>query len=226
MMRRFVTLCLVCASSIVPAADGGYLVPIGPFQGRLSDDFNSYSQGVRYEQSIMGGAGVVRVAGPGSLKMEYFSSLGGRALSPHSPPLMFGQIGISEWTFNDPLYQFGGYFGNNSRFDDARVDFFDVNGALIDSVTATIPKAQTTHDWFWNGWQSDVPIKRIVITGNDAAFLHGFIWFDDVQANPVPAPSSLVLLGLSGGVVTLVYCGKVLRSRTRGRLIGHATPGG
>ena len=199
----------------MPAARADF-IPIGPFQGTLSDDFNSYNQGVRFEQSIMGGAGLVTVGTPGSLKMEFFSSLGGRALSPHSPPLMFGQIGISTWEFKDPLVRFGGYFGNNSRFNDAKVDFFDVNAALIVSVTATVPMAQTPQDWTWNGWQSDVPIKRIVVTGNDTVFLNGFIWFDDVQATPASAvaePSSLVLLGWSGLVVTLVYCRRVLRPR-------------
>src|SRR5262249_42747537 len=177
------------------------------------------SGGAGWQECSRGGAGTVRSrrAG-GSLKMEFSSSLGGRLVVPHSPPLMMGQLGISEWEFNDPLFQFGGYFANNSRFDDARVDFFDANGALIDSVTATVPTAQFPGDWTWHGWQSEVPIKRFVITGNDTEFLSGFIWFDDVQANPasvVPEPSSLVLLGLSGLIVTLVYCRKVLRPRNR-----------
>jgi hypothetical protein len=215
MICRFMRFSLLFAALwILPAAYGGVLL-IGPFEGALSDDFNSYSQGVRFEQSIMGGAGTVRVMPGGSLKMEFSSSLGGRQVLPHSPPLMFGQIGISEWVFNDPVVQFGGYFANNSRFDDARVDFFDVNGALIDSVTATVPIAQFPKDWHWNGWQSDVPIKSFVVTGNDTEFLHGFIWFDDVQANTsaVPEPSSLALLGWTGLVGTLVYGRKVLRKR-------------
>jgi hypothetical protein len=226
MIRRLMTLCLLPAAlGVLPAARGGLITSIGPFQGALSDDFSSYSQGARQDQTIMGGAATVHNITPGgALKMEFSSSLGGRLVLPHSPPLMLGQLGVSEWDFNTPLLQFGGYFANNSRFDDARVDFFDVNGGLIGSVTATVPKAKTPQDWTWNGWQSDTPISRLVITGNDTAFFSGFIWFDDMQANPVPEPSSLYL-GLSGLVVTLVYCGTVLRHRTVPGRRGPSGPG-
>src|SRR5262249_26879248 len=74
----------------------------------------------------------------------------------------------------------GGYFANNSRVDDAQVDFYDENGDWIDSATATIPNSG---GWSWNGWESDVPIKWIVIAGNDEGFGHAFIWVDDVQIN-------------------------------------------
>jgi len=85
-----------------------------------------------------------------------------------------------------PCIKFGAWFGNNSRFDDATVDFYDPSDTLIGSVTATVPKS--LRGWTWNGWQSDVPIHRLVVTGNDAGFLHGFIWFDDMQASPAPEP--------------------------------------
>ena len=219
MIRRLMTCSLLLAVLWHLPAARADIIPIGPFQGALSDDFNSYSPGFIQQQSIMGNAGtVLNLTQGGSLLLAFSSSLGGRLVLPHSPPLMLGQLGISEWEFKDPLVRFDGYFANNSRFDDARVDFFDVNGRLIDSLTATVPVTQFPGDWTWNGWQSDVPIKRFVVTGNDAEFFNGFIWFDDVQATPavaVPEPSSLVCLGLSGLVLTLVYRGKVPRPRNR-----------
>jgi hypothetical protein len=90
-----------------------------------------------------------------------------------------------------PISRFGAYFQNNSRFDDATVDFYDVDNQLIGSVTATVPKSLRA--WTWNGWQSDVPIRRVVVTGNDTAFLHGFIWFDDVTVTTVPPPPAMII---------------------------------
>ena len=95
-----------------------------------------------------------------------------------------------------PVSEFGGYFANNSRFPDAVVDFYDRSGSLIGELSATIPKAALT--WTWNGWRSDTPIGSIVITGNDAGFFHGFIWYDDfevtVAPSAVPEPASWALL--------------------------------
>jgi hypothetical protein len=171
---------LLTALSLSPFVCGD-VVPIDPFNGAYSESFDDFSQGARQEAIIMGGFGTVRNTTPGgSLKVEYSSSLNGRLVRPYSPPLMMGQLGISRWEFDEPMNQFGSYFANNSRFDDAQVDLYDENGCWIDSMLATVPNSG---DWTWNGWQSDVPIKYIIITGNDVEFLNGFIWFDDVQVN-------------------------------------------
>jgi len=177
------TLCaLFIVLSLRPGARGD-VIPIEPFQGALSENFDSMRGGTggMQEISIMDGFATVRnISQQGALKVEFSSNLDDILVVPHSRPLMMGQICISEWEFDEPLSQFGSYFANNSRFDDAQLDFYDEKGELIDSVTATVPNSG---DWAWNGWESDVPIKRIVITGNDEGFFNGFIWFDDVQVN-------------------------------------------
>jgi hypothetical protein len=181
MIRSVIAFSLLfTALSLSPRACGD-VWPIDPFEGALSENFDAFPQGARQKILILGGFGTVRnLTEGGGLKLEYSSSLDGRLVRPHSPPLMLGQLGISLWEFAEPPTQFGGYLANNSRFDDAQVDLYDEYWNLIDSVTATVPNSGV---WTWNGWESDTPIKHIIITGNDEEFFNGFIWFDDVQVN-------------------------------------------
>jgi hypothetical protein len=179
-MLRCTIACWVVATTFsIPASVHGDVIPICPFEGALSENFDSFSQGARQQMSILDGFGRIRnLTEGGALKVEYSSSLNGVLVVPHSPPLMMGQLGISEWEFDEPVARFGGFWANNSRFDDALVDFYDDNGELIDSVAVPVPNSGA---WYWNGWESDVPIKWIVVVGNDTEYLNGFIWFDDVQ---------------------------------------------
>jgi RNA polymerase sigma factor (sigma-70 family) len=168
----------------------GPIAQLGPFQGTASEGFGALGVEVTQQGiSILGNmATVSNVTDRGALKLVAGSSMGGVLVTARSPSFMLGQIGISEWVFSTPLIKFGAYFANNSRVDDAKVDFYDVNDTLIGSQTARVPKS--LRGWTWNGWQSDVPIHRLVVTGNDAGFMHGFIWFDDVQVVAAPLPAS------------------------------------
>jgi hypothetical protein len=189
---------LLGSALVLAAPAQGAITLLAPFQGTVSENFDNLGiTGAQQEISIFRQTATVsNLTSGGALKIEYSSSLNGVLVVPRSAPLMMGQIGISEWVFNTPLTKFGGYFENNSRFDDATVDFYDASNNLLGSLTATIPK--TLRAWTWNGWESDVPIHRLVITGNDVGFLHGFIWFDDFQAVAIPEPSAFALLGLAG----------------------------
>jgi hypothetical protein len=180
MVRQFIPLWLALAALSLSSPSRADVVAIDPFDGVLSEHFDSFSQGGGLQELvILDGFATVRNLTPGgAIKVEYYSSRDGLVVVPHSPPLMMGQMGIMEWEFEEPLSQFGSYFANNSRVDDAQVDFYDENGAWIDSMTATIPNSGS---WYWNGWESDVPIKWIVISGNDEGFGNAFIWVDDVQ---------------------------------------------
>jgi hypothetical protein len=216
MLRYTIPCWLLLAVLPYSALVRGDVIPIGPFPGAFSESFDHLNALEAQQQlTIMGGFATVRNLTPGgALKWESSSSLDGVLVTPHSPPKMLGQLGISEWDFNAPLSRFGSYFANNSRFDDAQVHLYDADGGLIDSVTATIPIS--SRGWTWNGWESTVPIQSIVVVGNDTEFLNGFIWFDDAQATPVPEPFSLMLLGLSGLIGALIYCSNSCRPQASG----------
>jgi hypothetical protein len=198
-------------ASNVPSPVGA-IAGIGPFQGATSEGFDQLGlTGAQQRVSIFGKtATVTNLTQGGALKIERSSSLNGVLVTPRSAPLMLGQLGISQWVFNPPLIKFGGYLANNSRFDDATVDFYDVSNALIGSVTASVPKSY--RGWTWNGWQSSVPVHRLVVTGNDVAFLHGFIWFDDMQATPAPPPPCTMICPANIAVCNDPgQCGAVVR---------------
>jgi hypothetical protein len=193
------------------------IVPIGPFTGTNSENFDHLGvDGATQTLSVLGGIATIQnLTSGGALKVEMSSSLDGDLVVPRSPPWMVGQLGIARWTFSSPVSEFGGYFQNNSRFDDAVVDFYDGSGSLLGELDATIPKA--TSNWTWNGWHSDIPISTIVITGNDVGFLNGFIWYDDFQANvalsSVPEPASWALLTVPCLVAATRACRRAVRSR-------------
>jgi hypothetical protein len=205
---------LICSLGLVlvvgrPAAGQG-VTSVGPFTGGLSENFDTlgFTFGSAHSQmTIFGGFGTVRKLTEGSIKYEFDSNLGGDQVNNRSNPAMIGQLAIAEWSFATPVSRFGGYWENNSRFDDARVDFYDSNGILFDTETATVPR--TAQAWTWNGWESEVPIGKIVVAGNDTGFLNGFIWYDDMEvvAAPVPEPSAVLLAGVAGyallGVLSL-----------------------
>jgi RNA polymerase sigma factor (sigma-70 family) len=173
------------------ASSSGAVIGIGPFQSAASEGFDhlGITGAQQWVRILERTATVSNLTHGGALKLERSSSLDGVLVTPRSSPFMLGQLGISQWVFDPPLIRFGGYFANNSRFDDATVDFYDASDTRISSTTASVPK---NRGWTWNGWQSEVPIHRLVITGNDAGFLHGFIWFDDLQVTPAPPPPCVI----------------------------------
>lgn len=60
--------------------------------------------------------------------------------------------------------------------------------------------------WTWNGWEFDAPVSRIVVIGS--GILEGFLWTDDLEMTPVPAPAGVLPL--------LLLAGAMARGRRRG----------
>jgi hypothetical protein len=176
-----IAVALVALGCCRPALAG--VTPIQPFPGAYSDTFNQYSSNMAVlALPVFAGAGEIQMlSSGGSIKVEWSSSLGGDLVVPISG-MMMGQLGIAQWVFDEPMCCFGGWMENNSNADDATFEFFGADGKLIDTVIADIPDA--AQQWTWNGWQSDVPFTRIVVTGN--GLINGFIWYENVVADPAP----------------------------------------
>jgi hypothetical protein len=197
MMRRGYPL-LVLVWFCVPIASA-QVTEIGPFAGELADSFESYWPSfIGSEGDVFDGAATLRSTS-GETRVHFIagSELIGDAVFPRTGRVMAGVTEPALWEFNTPAIRFGGYFDNNSGADDATADFYDVDGGLIDSRVVSIPVADDV--WVWRGWESDVPIGSIVITGNGIE--RGFIWYDDIVMDVVPEPAAFALLLIGAAAV-------------------------
>jgi len=167
---------------------------ISPFSGQYTDTFDQYSS-VNALQSlaVCDGLGTLtNLTVGGAIKLEFGSTFQGYHVAPLSG-MMCGQLGVAQWTFTQPVSDFGAWFENNSGQDNATVRFFDAQNVMVGQVIAGIPFAE---GWTWNGWHSDVPFTRMVVSGNGVG--NGFLWYENVQVNAaIPAPGCLTVLALA-----------------------------
>ncbi|HBE69537.1 MAG TPA: hypothetical protein DDW52_15435 [Planctomycetaceae bacterium] len=215
-MKKLTAISLLFATGLVFGRHTSIaaIVPIGEFTGSHSEDYDNLS-GVSFQQlSVMGGlATLENLTQGGAIKLEPNSTFNGDPVLPRSAPQMMGQLGILRWSFSQPVSRFGSFFENNSGTDDAVIEFFDASNVSLGSQT--VATSATSQQWTWNGWESDTPFSSMVVTGNSATFLNGFIWYDDTRLSvaAVPEPSSLGALGVA--VVALVS------RRTRRKVTMH-----
>jgi hypothetical protein len=163
-----------------------------PFVGEFSDPLNYPGTAIVPQFSIFGGRASLN-SHNGSTLIHYLlsSSLGGNLVSPRTGAHILGFTeGPGIFLFDPPVQRFGAYFNNTSGADDATCEFFGPGNEPLASLVATTPAPG--NQWVWNGWESDVPISRIVVTG--------ILWFEDLEITTVPAPGAaaavwIVLLG-------------------------------
>lgn len=196
-MRALTGICFSCVVFAAVSQCDADIVDIGQFTGEKSENFDSFVGGTGGHSTLDvfdGNATLVKGDG-GSVKVELRSTRGGDTVNPRSAPNFGGQFAVMEWIFHTPISEIGGYFENNSRFDDIEVSFYDAQDQLIGTRTATAPK--DAQSWTWNGWRSDVAIHRITTAGNDVEFLNGFVWYDDMEINfapqAIPEPAGCAL---------------------------------
>lgn len=180
------------------------IIAIGPFTGSASDTFDQYNRVMALQTlDVFGGLGTIsNLTEDGAIKVEFSSNFGGDLVLPISG-MMMGQLGIGQWDFNTPVTRFGGWWENNSGADDATLEFYDVNNVLIGEMIADV--SASAQQWQWNGWESDTPISRIVVTGN--GIINGFLWYENMQIDVVPTPGAILMFGVAG------LCGNRRRRR-------------
>ncbi|HRT42432.1 MAG TPA: PEP-CTERM sorting domain-containing protein [Phycisphaerae bacterium] len=186
----FVTASLLCAASLAWAdivtvpeftgystegfedvlSPGGHPSPVEIFRGRCSmDDSLSHTVVIaNYWQ------------GPGGTVMPRFGNwMGGTT------------AGDTVLQFTVPVTDFGTYITTIAAAENGTITFSDASGAVIGSLPLTVVPGT----WGWQGWHSDTPISRIVMTSN-AGMGWGLI-YDAMQVNWVPEPASLGLLAMA-----------------------------
>lgn len=196
------TLTAMAASLALATLAPAAVLPIRPFTGDRSDPLNYPGTTIVSHFDILGGTASLN-SHDGNTLIHYL--LGDTFGVDHVSPRTGGHIlGFTEgpgiFLFDPPVRRFGAYFNNNSGADDATCDFFAANGDALGTLTATTPAAG--NQWVWNGWESDRPIARLVVTGNGV--IDGFLWFDDFEST-VPAPGA--------GAVLLAGAGAMCRRR-------------
>lgn len=210
---KFTAQLLIAAVAIgfLPKATHADITTIDEFTGTHTEDYDSITGVAFQELPIMNGLVTLRnLTDGGAIKIEPNSALNGDWVFPRSGIRMMGQLGILEWEFSQPIIQFGSYFENNSGTDDAVIEFFDLNDTSLGIFD--VDTSASSQQWTWNGWESDDPISRMVVTGNSSTFLNGFIWYDDTQVTiaSVPEPSSILMM-LGAGTMFLLRRKKLQR---------------
>jgi hypothetical protein len=180
-MRTKATLFALLVAGALSAAATAQIVPVGPFTGNLQDGFETqtaFQFTPCIVPDIFQGAG--QLCDSNNQAAHVTSGWGFQCtIFPHSGGRLSASAGAYYiMTFNQDVSQFGGYWGVNSGYPDATLDFYDINNNLIGSVTATIP---ADCSWNWGGWQTNgAAIRRIDIKGLNP-YGGGFVDMDDME---------------------------------------------
>lgn len=208
-MRPALVLLLGLGLHIVaPAAHAG-IISIGPFAGSLTEtweSFPNYTMPVRVTHlpnptAIMDGAAAI--SNPFMAVYEptdplAFFSLNTSGLAQVSDGSKgMGIDSISQTTtitFSSPTTAFGAFWGEGTGGglpdpNTVVLNFFDVFGNPIGTDSFSYSHSSLGDGGLdWHGWKSSIPIGSLTYTGD-------FVVTDGLQANKVPEPGTLLLLG-------------------------------
>ena len=124
---------------LAPAQAG--VVPIDPFVGERSDPLDYPNTIIVASFPIFGNTASLD-SHNGQTFIHYLLSdtFIGDVVTPRTGGHILGFTeGPGIFRFNEPVRRFGMYFNNNSGTDDTTCDFYDAEGNLLASLTATTP---------------------------------------------------------------------------------------
>ena len=206
-MTKTILVCLaVCAAPLSFAQ----LNPIGEFAGSFNEGFEgfaNYNSGLVDTMDIMGGSATLSsnpvnsnqlfVYEPGVANWGFGSNgtaqahSGAKALGLYNN---FEAVNVT-LTFDVEMLMFGGWFGTDSNNGNVLdITFRDAVGAQIGSVQSISTNDGTL---VWLGVESTIGIKSIDFGTNFAPGM------DDLQANAVPEPASVIAIGIGVALLAL-----------------------
>ncbi len=211
MRSTYSRLCAITAATLVAAgaAQGGIISEIDPFVGDLTETwegFDNYNEGEFFlddPTAIMGGGASISnpfmvVYEPGAGATFGLGNSGSAQVWDGAKGMGVNAGGQTVViTFDTPIFSYGAYWGAATRsgFADPNtvgVSFYTPGGDLIDSIDFEYSHSDSGDGGLdWHGWSSTTAIGRVEFNGD-------FIVIDGLQADLVPAPGAVALLGLAG----------------------------
>lgn len=191
---------IVCALAGTVSASGAGVTQIGQFTGDANERFENIAPPgtVPGPVDLFGGAGSANdpFAGIMMMAINLTSFLTNETIFAYNGNLMGGSVtGIMDFSFEQGVTEFGGYFGTVDILNGGSISFYDEHDALIETQAFDMP----LNDWDWYGWSSTEAFSRVSIWGS--ANPGTPIVFDDLQVNFVPTPASGMLVMLGGACV-------------------------
>lgn len=201
----FSIVAALAAAAFTATSAQADLVPIGPFTGELTEDWESFPLPSGEEDylpdpsDIMGGGATISNPFMWVYTPTTGFSLGSSGwASVADGEKAMGLGGASQTaviTFAEPVLRFGAYWGaftGSGLGDPAEIgiDFLNEEDELIESTMVEYSRSEYDDGLLeWHGWVSTVPIQKIIYSEDGVAI-------DGLQASFIPEPSSLVLLVL------------------------------
>ena len=159
-------------------------VPVGPFVGSHSEDFETQSLQSNVaciqERVFHARADLCTLFGAGCCIANASSAVA--IIAPRSGVQLFHTDTMVELTFDRPVQRFGGWFGSD-WIDSGSATFLDAAGQVIDSESFQMSPCSSGCAWTWNGWDagSGSPVSAIIL--DTATATGGHFELEDLEVD-------------------------------------------